>query len=88
MLATNIAILIGKAIREGKYLNIAYKNKGGERTQFLSPRWYSSPTSKMIEEGGNCRLVEIEGEGWLDRKNIVCMLEEHQPWAKMKKPST
>lgn len=34
MLANNIAILIGKAIREGKYLSIAYKNKSGEITQF------------------------------------------------------
>jgi hypothetical protein len=34
MLATNIPILIGKAIREGKYLNIGYKNNRGEYTQF------------------------------------------------------
>jgi hypothetical protein len=34
MLTTNIAVLIGKAIREGKYLNISYKNIGGEHTQF------------------------------------------------------
>jgi hypothetical protein len=34
MLAPNIPILIGKSIREGKYLNIAYKNKSGDSTQF------------------------------------------------------
>jgi hypothetical protein len=34
MIANNIAVLIGKAIREGKYLNIAYKNNRGEHTQF------------------------------------------------------
>jgi nicotinamide riboside kinase len=28
----------------------------------------------MVEEEGNSRFVEIEGEGWLDRKNRVCML--------------
>ncbi len=30
----NITTLIGKAIREGKYLNITYKNKSGEITPF------------------------------------------------------
>ena len=29
-----ITILIGKAIREGKYLNITYKNRSGEITPF------------------------------------------------------
>lgn len=30
----NITVLIGQAIREGKYLNITYKNKNGEITPF------------------------------------------------------
>lgn len=30
----NIIILIGKAIKEGKYLDILYKNKNGEITPF------------------------------------------------------
>ncbi|MFM7852166.1 MAG: DNA helicase, partial [Flammeovirgaceae bacterium] len=34
MLQNKIAVLIGKAIREGKYLNITYKNKSGEITLF------------------------------------------------------
>jgi hypothetical protein len=34
MANNNIAVLIGKAIREGKYLNIGYKNSRGEHTQF------------------------------------------------------
>ncbi|MBN8653806.1 MAG: hypothetical protein J0L67_20420 [Cytophagales bacterium] len=34
MLANKITVLIGKAIREGKYLNITYKNKGDEITLF------------------------------------------------------
>ena len=34
MIDKKITILIGKAVREGKYLNITYKNKGGETTQF------------------------------------------------------
>jgi hypothetical protein len=33
-LPTNISVLIGKAFREGKYLDMGYKNKGGELTQF------------------------------------------------------
>jgi hypothetical protein len=34
MIDKKITILIGKAIREGKYLNITYKNKSGEVTPF------------------------------------------------------
>jgi len=34
MIDKKITILIGKAVREGKYLNITYKNKSGEITQF------------------------------------------------------
>ncbi|MFO7823583.1 MAG: AAA domain-containing protein [Cyclobacterium sp.] len=34
MMDKNITTLIGKAIREGKYLNITYKNKSGEITPF------------------------------------------------------
>lgn len=34
MIDNNIAIVIGKAIREGKYLNVSYKNAAGESTQF------------------------------------------------------
>ncbi len=34
MIEKNITALIGKAIREGKYLNITYKNKNGEVTAF------------------------------------------------------
>lgn len=34
MIANKIAVLIGKAIREGKYLNVSYKNTAGESTQF------------------------------------------------------
>jgi hypothetical protein len=34
MIEKNITALIGKAIREGKYLNIRYKNKNGEETRF------------------------------------------------------
>lgn len=34
MIEKNITALIGKAIREGKYLNITYKNKTGEVTAF------------------------------------------------------
>ncbi|QOI96662.1 MAG: hypothetical protein HRU69_03780 [Flammeovirgaceae bacterium] len=34
MIDKKIAVLIGKAIREGKYLNITYKNKSGEITPF------------------------------------------------------
>ncbi len=30
----NITALLGKAIREGKYLNITYKNQNGEITPF------------------------------------------------------
>ena len=30
----NITALLGKTIREGKYLNIRYKNKNGEITPF------------------------------------------------------
>jgi superfamily I DNA and/or RNA helicase len=37
MIDNNISMLIGKAIREGKYLNITYKNKNGE----VSPFWIS-----------------------------------------------
>jgi hypothetical protein len=34
MIDKKITILIGKAIREGKYLNITYKNRSGEITPF------------------------------------------------------
>lgn len=34
MIEKNVTILIGKSIREGKYLNITYKNKSGEITPF------------------------------------------------------
>lgn len=34
MIDKKITVLIGKAIREGKYLNITYKNKNGDITQF------------------------------------------------------
>ena len=34
MIDKNITAIIGKAIREGKYLNITYKNKSGEITPF------------------------------------------------------
>jgi hypothetical protein len=34
MIDKKITILIGKAIREGKYLNITYKNKNAEITLF------------------------------------------------------
>ena len=34
MIEKNITALIGKAIREGKYLNITYKNKNGDITPF------------------------------------------------------
>ncbi|WP_435412694.1 hypothetical protein [Psychroserpens mesophilus] len=34
MIDKNKIALIGKAIREGKYLNITYKNKNGEITPF------------------------------------------------------
>ena len=34
MIDKKITTLIGKAIREGKYLNITYKNKSGEITPF------------------------------------------------------
>ncbi|MFN8255727.1 MAG: hypothetical protein U0W24_08570 [Bacteroidales bacterium] len=34
MMDRNTISLIGKAIREGKYLNITYKNKNGEITPF------------------------------------------------------
>lgn len=34
MIDEKITILIGKAIREGKYLNVTYKNKSGEITPF------------------------------------------------------
>ncbi|MCC6583785.1 MAG: DNA helicase [Chitinophagales bacterium] len=34
MIDKNITVLIGKAIREGKYLSITYKNKNGEITPF------------------------------------------------------
>ncbi|MFY8037626.1 MAG: DNA helicase, partial [Cyclobacteriaceae bacterium] len=34
MIDNKVAVLIGKAIREGKYLNISYKNKSGEITLF------------------------------------------------------
>ncbi len=34
MIDNKITALLGKAIREGKYLNIAYKNKNGEITRF------------------------------------------------------
>jgi hypothetical protein len=37
----------------------------------------------MIEEG-NSRLVEIEGGGWLDRKNRVCMLVKNTNMGKSK----
>lgn len=34
MIDKNITVLIGKAIREGKYLNITYRNKNGDTTAF------------------------------------------------------
>src|SRR5512145_2683059 len=34
MIDKNTTVLIGKAIREGKYLNITYKNSNGEITPF------------------------------------------------------
>jgi len=34
MIDKNITAIIGKAIMEGKYLNITYKNKSGEITPF------------------------------------------------------
>lgn len=34
MIDKKITTLIGKAIREGKYLNITYKNRSGEITPF------------------------------------------------------
>jgi len=34
MIDKKITALIGKAIREGKYLNITYKNRSGEVTSF------------------------------------------------------
>jgi len=46
MIDKKIAILIGKAIREGKYLNITYKNRSGE----ITPFWISILDIKANDE--------------------------------------
>jgi hypothetical protein len=55
MINKKITVLIGKAIREGKYLNITYKNKNGDITVF----WIS-----ILD-------INANGELWVNMFNVT-----------------
>lgn len=55
MINKNITVIIGKAIREGKFLNITYKNKDGE----ITPFWIS-----ILD-------INANGELWVNMFNVT-----------------
>jgi len=67
MINKDITAIIGKAIREGKYLNITYKNKDGE----ISPFWISILDINAKDELRVNMFNVTKDEPLLDKKIFI-----------------
>ena len=59
----NIIALLGQAIREGKYINITYKNQN----EVINPFWIA-----ILNINANDRIIEINGSKIVSYSKSIC----------------